>query len=72
MIETICKQFWNSQVIIYSRHGMLNLYTHFRAYQIKLWPKLNYFIRCNCRYIVYDIYNLKIVLLDATIIFKIV
>ena len=47
MIETICKQFWNSQVIIYSKHGMLNLYTHSRAYKIKLWPKLIDFIRCN-------------------------
>ena len=40
MIETRCWQFLNSQVIIFFKHGMLSLYTHYRAYQIKTLPKL--------------------------------
>ena len=32
MKETRYVQFWNSQVIIFSKHGLYNLYTHYRAY----------------------------------------
>ena len=34
MIETRCLQFLNSQVIILSKHGMLNVYTHYGAYKL--------------------------------------
>ena len=47
MIETRCLQFWNSQVFIFSKHGILNVYTHYKIYKIKLWPKLIDFIRRN-------------------------
>ena len=63
MIETRCLQFWNSQVIIFSKHGMWKVYTPIEL--IKLWPKLFDFIRCNSRYNVNDIYNIKVVFLDA-------
>ena len=36
MIEARCLQFRNSQVIIFSKHSMLNVYTHYRTYKIKL------------------------------------
>ena len=62
MIETRCLQFWNSKVITFSKHGMKNVYTHYRTYKIKLWPKLIDFIRRNWRYNVNDSYNVKFVL----------
>ena len=55
MIEIRCMQLWNSQVIVFSKHGIFNLYTHYRAYQIKLWPKLINFKGNNWRYNVNDI-----------------
>ena len=70
MIETRSLQFWNSQAIIFSKHGMLNVYTHYRTYKIKLWPKLFDFIRPNWRYNVNDSYNVKVVLLDANNLFS--
>ena len=70
MIETRCLQFWNSQVIIFSKHGMSNVYTYYRTYKIKLWPKFIDFIRRNWRYNVNDSYNIKVVLLDANNLFS--
>ena len=70
MIETRCLQFWNSLVIIFSKDGMLNVYTHYRTYKIKLWPKFIDFIRCNWRYNINDIYNIKVVLMDANNMFS--
>ena len=69
MIETSCLQFWNSQVIIFSKQGMLNLNTHYRTYKIKTWPKLIDLIRHNWRYNVNDSYSIKVVLLDANNLF---
>ena len=70
MIETICLQFWYIRVTIFSQHGMLNVYTHYRTYKIKLWPNLIDFIRRNWNYNVNDSYNIKVVLLDANNLFS--